>query len=268
MRGPAPWYTCHVKLQRLRTALTVALLMAVWPVPAQAPDNAGESASTESSAGGAEAVGVVADWIRLNETPQRLSHQNRTELTVLSRDIQSTDLRRQRAAIARIAGLYESRREISPELTDLLVLAAVSPFTEVRRAAGSSSLSPDVRIESLELLGNVGGTRALDAVMLVLRREEDPAVVEAALHSLERLRPQPTSEITAALTHLLTQRQLRLDVGVAAAALRTVRVLGRPPYAITDPDLFQAILVIAQGPYPRWIREQAYDLVDELRKPR
>ncbi len=239
------------------------MLIAVWPVSAQAPDNAAESSSGEEDTGA-----VVADWIRLNETPQRLSHQNRTELTVLSRDIQSTDLRRQRDAIERITRLYESRREISPELTDLLVLAAVSPYTEVRVSAGASALSPDVRIEALELLGDVGGTRALNAIMLVLRREEDPAVVEAALQSLGGLRPQPTDEITAALTHLLTQRRLRLDAGVASAALRTVRALGRPPYAITDPDLFQAILGIAQGPYPRWIRENAYDLVDELRKPR
>ncbi|MFP4484264.1 MAG: hypothetical protein ACLFO1_05370 [Spirochaetaceae bacterium] len=253
--------------QRLIVLTAATLFITEGVVQAQAPDSASEAspeASSEEDAGAA----VVADWIRLNETPERLSHQNRAELTVLSRDIQSSDPRRRRDALRRIARLYGDRREISPELTDLLVLVAVRPFVEVNMSAGSSVLSPDVRIQALQVLGEVGGTKSLSAIELVLRLEEDPAVVESALHSLQKMKAQPTEEITAGLTHLLSRRQLSLDEGVASAALETVRVLGRPPYAITDPDLFQAILGVAQGPYPRRIRQDAYDLVDELRKPR
>ncbi len=211
---------------------------------------------------------VVAEWIRLNETPARLSHENRTELTVLTRELQSPQAELQRDAISRIHDLYEARREISPELVDLLVFAIARPFTIQNVPVGAATLYPDVRVQALNVLGGIGGDRALHGVLLVLRRERESVVVTEALYALRKMRPPPNESITTTLAHLLTQGEVRSDPRVVAAALHVVRALGAPPYAITDPELYRAILEIAQGPYPRWLRVQAYDLVDELRKPR
>jgi hypothetical protein len=211
---------------------------------------------------------VVAEWIRLNETPARLSHENRTELTVLTREVQSPQAELQRNAINRIHALYDARREISPELVDLLVFAVVRPFTTQHVPVGAATLYPDVRVQALEVLGGIGGDRAINAVLLVLQQERESAVVTEALRALAEIRPPPDERLTTTLAHVITQRDVRSDPRVVAAALRTVRAIGSPPYAITDPDLYRSLLEVAQGPYPRWLRVEAYDLVDELRKPR
>lgn len=211
---------------------------------------------------------IVAEWIRLNEVPERLTHQNRAELGILYRDLQAPEPARQEAAVRRIERLYRERRELSPELTDLLVFAVVGPFTTQRVGAAPALPGPVARISALELLGDVGGVRARRGVLETLRHERDTAVLSAAVVSLGSMRPPPSTEITGLLTGLLEGRSARREPQLVRAILETTRILGQPPYAISDPDLYRAILAIAQGPYPRSLREHAYELVDELREPR
>lgn len=209
---------------------------------------------------------VVAEWIRLNETPERLTHENRTELTVLARDIRSGNAMRARSAVDRIGRLTDDRREIAPELTDLLVFVVARPFLEQSRSRGAGNVSPLLRIRALELLGNMGGQRARTSLLLTVQRESDSAVVRAALSSLKELSPEPTAEVSRALTQVLQRHRSAGNPEVVSAVLRAVAALDRAPYTIKDPALFTAIMQVAQGPFPRNVRSQAYQVLDDLRR--
>jgi hypothetical protein len=213
-----------------------------------------------------QAEGVVADWIRLNETPERLTHENRTELTVLARDIRSGSMQRARSAIARIEAIAEERREIVPELTDLLVFVVADPFVEERRGQGAGALSPLIRIRALDLLGDMGGRSARNGMLITLRQERDPTVVRAALNALAKMAPEPTPDVIRGLAGVLRKPDLRDHPGVVSAALRAVRRIDRAPYSIQDPELFLAIMEIGRGPFPRSVRAEAYDVLDQLRR--
>jgi len=77
-----------------------------------------------------------------------------------------------------------------------------------------------------------------------------------------------TPELLALLTGLTVRMEnlQRPDNALAMAVLNTVDKLQSVGDPIDDPDLFRALIQIAQGPYSNTVRREALNLVNKLRR--
>ncbi|MFP4372914.1 MAG: HEAT repeat domain-containing protein [Spirochaetaceae bacterium] len=235
-------------------SLACVSLSAVWP---------------QDQTDGSEDTG--ADWIRLESARSGRTHAEQTEVHVIHARAASADRAMQMQALERVRTLVEENDPVSrfPEITEIVSLLVLEPYRVARYGGDASGTSggngtPEVRIEALELLGRIGGQEAYDVVVESLRVERDPAVRAAALRVLPRLDVRPGDELPDILARSL--RQSSRDPASLRAALETVRELhGR--YGFMDtPELFTAVIDVAQGPHGAGLRRDAFSVVELLRE--
>lgn len=261
---------------RLITALAAFLitcLLSVSPAPAQdegsggaAPgDTAGEPAEPGPSGGG-------ADWIRLESAQAGRTPAEQTEVHVIYAQATSPDRGAQLRAVRRIRELVEKNDPVSrfPEVSEIISLLVLEPYRVSRRGgtgadpADASGSDTMVRVEAVSLLGRIGGNAAYGVVLELLRRERDPTVRAAALRTLPRIDERPGDELPGVLAEVI--RRSHGDPATIRVALSSIRSLHMRYGFLDTPELFTAVIDVAQGPYPRSVRTEAFEVVELLRE--
>jgi hypothetical protein len=254
----------------LRAFLVAALIFSL--VPVVVTPQAGEEGGA-SGANGAAENGVAedgADWIRLESARAGRSRQEQTEVHIILARALSPDRSMQLQSLGRIRELIEANDPVSrfPEVTEIISLVALAPHRLQRSGAVAPPADgiPDagVRLEAVELLGRIGGPQAYDVLVEVLTVEEDAAVRRAAVSALPGLGVRPGDELPGVLARVLEESHG--DPRSVLAVLHAVdRLHGR--YGFMDrPVLFIEVMEVAQGPYPRRVRTEAFELVETLRR--
>jgi HEAT repeat protein len=246
--------TGPVKQPRLIVLFASVLLLAGVSAAAQDP---------EPSAG--------ADWIELRSARAGRTPQEQTEVHVLHSQATSSNRSMQLRAIARVENLIEENDPLSrfPEVTEIISLLVLEPYRVehsggARQEPGGDGAHPLVRLEAVRLLGRMGGPEAYEVILELLRVETDDTIRAAALAALPDLEVRPGPELPGLLAHSL--RRSRGNPAAVRASLSTVRALHERYGFMDDPALFTEIIEVAQGPYSRGLRQEAYDLVELLRE--
>ena len=246
-------------MTRHAALLTLAFLVCILPATAaaQAPD--------------AESEPGDADWIRLESAQTGRSHAERTEVHILHARATSPNTAMQMQALSRVRRLVETNDPVSrfPEVTEIVSILVLEPY-RVERYGGdpaappSETGNPAVRVQALELLGRIGGPEAYEVVVESLRVERDTAVRAAALRVLPRLGVRPEADLPGILAR--TMQRSSGDAASLRSALEAVRAL-HVRYGFMDtPELFTAVINVAQGPYTAGLRREAFEVLEMLRE--
>ena len=258
-------------MSRRATLIAVAFLVFITPlpVPAQAPDASGANGDSTGAPTTEDVAG--ADWIRLESAQSGRTHPERAEVHILHARATSPDPMLQRQALSRVRTLVEDNDPVSrfPEVTEIISLLVLEPYRVARSGGDAEERSsrtgnPNVRIRALELLGRIGGPQAYEVVVESLRVERDPAVRAAALYVLPRLGVRPGPELPAILSRAI-QRSSD-DTASLRAALASVRTLHARYGFMDTPELFTAVIDVAQGPHTATLRRDAFEVLELLRE--
>jgi hypothetical protein len=239
--------------------LTLAFLACILPTT-----TAGQAPDTETEPGD-------ADWIRLESAQTGRSHAERTEVHILHARATSPNTAMQMQALSRVRRLVEANDPVSrfPEVTEIVSILVLKPY-RVERYGGdpaappSETGNPAVRIGALELLGRIGGQEAYEVVVESLRVEPDTAVRAAALRVLPRLGVRPEADLPGILAR--TMRRSSGDEASLRSALEAVRALHARYGFMDTPELFTAVIDVAQGPHTAGLRREAFEVLEMLRE--
>ena len=125
---------------------------------------------------------------------------------------------------------------------------------------------PDVRRESAELLGQVGGDQAREVLLTMLEKDPEPMVVSEAVYSIGEIGAGDQLErVQAIITNLVRQQDIiRPDSNFAYAAVSAIEMLGKKNNGKVSQEIFAALIRIENGNYIRPVREKAKNVLEEF----
>jgi len=127
---------------------------------------------------------------------------------------------------------------------------------------------PSTRAHAARVLGIIGTQDAYTTLFAILRREQDTTVLGEAAMAIAAI---PTADRQRTIDILAQRLQqmantARPDHAFTYALIQAVRTLHETSGAITDPDLYSALIAVSQGPYSGPIRDLAVDTVLLVRR--
>lgn len=127
---------------------------------------------------------------------------------------------------------------------------------------------PDVRREAAELLGQVGGDQAREALLNMAIKDKEPMVISEAVYSLGLIGSgSQAARVESVITNLVKSQDLiRPDSNFAFAAVSALEMLGKKNSGQVSQDVFAALIRIQNGNYIRPVREKAKQVLDGFTK--
>lgn len=127
---------------------------------------------------------------------------------------------------------------------------------------------PDVRREAAEILGQVGGAQAREALLNMATKDKEPMVVSEAVYSLGLIGGgDQQARIEAVIVAIVkNQDVVKPDSNFAYAAVSALEMLGKKNNGKVSQEVFVALLRIQNGNYIRPVREKARQVLDGFTK--
>ncbi len=209
-------------------------------------------------------------WVRPDGADATTPTVRPQAIIALRAEAFAIDLDAKSRVLATLGQMHEENR-LSPDdrpAMDLIAFLATESYDfQVRREGRVINDFPMIRADAVRLLGSVGGPAATSTLERVLKHEDDAYVLSQAVTAVARATPAPTPELLMTLTTLITRMNAvrRPDNALAIAVINAVGDLHERSGGIDDPDLFRALISIAQGGYSITVRRAATRVIDELR---
>ena len=127
---------------------------------------------------------------------------------------------------------------------------------------------PDVRRESAELLGQVGGNQSREILLNMAIKDKEPMVVAEAVYSLGLIGGgDQSARVESVITNLIkNQDVVKPDSNFAFAAVSALEMLGKKNNGKVSQDVFAALIRVQNGNYIRPVREKAKQVLDGFTK--
>jgi HEAT repeat protein len=222
------------------------------------------------------AAGVVwgqqpSDSERKREpTIEELYLQAPVEMIILKSQADSEAREMKLLALQNIREMIETGAVSENDLVvhDILDSLALEGITrQIRENRRLLNDFPEVRRTAANLLGRLGGERAKDSLLYVLRHENEPMVLSEAVYALGQIGLNENDEVSRAVVVVLQQQDIRNpDNNLAYASMLAIEKLGTQGDGVKDPAVFTELINIAQGNYIRDVKLKAADLLQELRE--
>ncbi len=222
------------------------------------------------------AAGVVwgqqpSDSERKREpTIEELYLQAPVEMIILKSQADSEAREMKLLALQNIREMIETGAVSENDLVvhDILDSLALEGITrQIRENRRLLNNFPEVRRTAANLLGRLGGERAKDSLLYVLRHENEPMVLSEAVYALGQIGLNENDEVSRAVVVVLQQQDIRNpDNNLAYASMLAIEKLGTQGDGVKDPAVFTELINIAQGNYIRDVKLKAADLLQELRE--
>ncbi len=210
------------------------------------------------------------DWVRPDGADSTIPTVRPQAIIALRAEAFAIDLDAKNRVLATLGQMYEENLlspDDSPAMDLIAFLATESYDFQVLREGRVINDFPMIRAEAVRLLGSVGGPAATATLERVLKHEDDTYVLAQTVTAVARAAPAPTPELLMTLTTLVGRMNAvrRPDNALAIAVINAVSDLHERSGGIDDPDLFRALISIAQGGYSTTVRRAAARVIDELR---
>lgn len=159
----------------------------------------------------------------------------------------------------------EKSKEVISLLESLGAEGTTKQVVENRRVINDY---PEVRRESAELLGQVGGDQAREVLLNMAIKDKEPMVVSEAVYSLGLIGGgDQAARVETTITNLVkSQDAIRPDSNFAFAAVSALEMLGKKANGKVSPEVFAALIRIENGNYIRPVREKAKQVLDGFTK--
>jgi HEAT repeat protein len=211
------------------------------------------------------------DWVQPGPEASNIAPVREQAITALRAEAFRTDLDAKSRVLSTLRGMQEDNR-LSPvdgQAIELISFLATESYDfQIRQDGRVINDFPMIRAEAVQLLGSVGGPAATVTLQRVLSHEEDAYVLSRAVTAVAQAAPEPSPELLATLTTLVNHMNAvrRPDNALAIAVVYAVEDMHQSSGGIDDPDLFRALISIAQGGYSTTVRRAAARVIDTLRQ--
>jgi HEAT repeat protein len=201
-------------------------------------------------------------------TIEELYLQN-AEMSVIRQQAVTVDREMKLLALDNMEQLIEEGKvnEDSADALYLLDYLAMEGIArEVRVNGRLINYFPEVRRRAANLLGKVGGETAKDTLLDVIDNDNEPMVLAEAAYALGEIGINNDDQVALVLADMITQQSVVApDDNLAFAVLLAFEKIAEANEGLNNPDVFNAIIQIAQGNYIREVRRKALDVMNKMR---
>jgi HEAT repeat protein len=205
------------------------------------------------------------------QTIEELYLSQDIELQIIRGQALSNDREMKLLALQSIRQMVEdgSLSQDNPGLfTVLESLATEGTARQVRSGGGVINNYPEIRRQATQVLGEVGGPRARDALIQVLRTDPETMVLSEAVYALGS---SAEDQNERAVEHIVRVLQVQNaaetpDNNLAFASLLALEKIAAAQGGLSDPDAISTILDVAGGRYIQAVRLKAVDVISTLRQ--
>ncbi len=193
------------------------------------------------------------------------------ELQIIRSQALSENREMKLLALQSIRSMIESGTAAQNNLSVAVVLESLASEGTTRRVTSGGSrivnYHPDIRREAAGLLGELGGERAKNALMTILRDDPETMVLSEAVYALGVIGMNDENDVTNHIARMMTRQtaQPAPDNNLAFASLLAIEKLAAAGGGISDPMIIDALLEVASGNYIREVRLKAVDVIAKLR---
>jgi len=146
-------------------------------------------------------------------------------------------------------------------------LAMEGTARRVRENARLINYFPEVRRRAANLLGQLGGEGARNALISVLVIDDEPMVKAEAAYALGVIGMNEGSGTVKAILYTLERENpAQPDNNLGYAICLALEKIAKKNNGIKEPDAYRALVRIAQGPYIRTVKQKALETLEELKK--
>lgn len=223
--------------------------------------------------GGAAIAQQAADADRPS-TIEDVFLRQQIEMQILASQARSSDRESKLTALETVRKMHESGDlEAAPETFDIItMLATEGTSNQVRQAGRVINNYPVVRKEAAALLGDVGGPRAQNVLLTIVREDPEPMVLAEAIYALGKIGAQENADMVGDhIVYTLTRENAKIspDNNLALATLLALQNLFDQGMEFEDADQLQDTigLIIDMSTNYRYIsivRDRARDVLARL----
>jgi HEAT repeat protein len=245
-------------MMKTHTALLVLFLFVLTPavVIAQQDEDSGESAETEEESEAAE------------QTIEELYLSQDLEIQILRSQALSNDREMKELALRGVRDMVQNGTATEGVYAILESLASEGVARRVRSNGSVVNYYPEIRREAAELLGQVGGERAKNTLVDVLRDDPEPMVLAEAAYALGQIGLNPENEVSDRIvqTLLMENASETPDNNLAFSLIISLERLSEQTGGLADPEVLNVLLETASSPYIRTVRRRAVEAIVNMRE--
>lgn len=237
-----------MNMKSLLLTLMIALL-AFGSLYAQSEDGAEE----ESSAG---------------RTIEELYLSRDLELQIMRSQALANDREMKELALRGIRDMVESGTAPDGVYVILESLAVEGVGRQVRSNGSIINNFPEIRREATELLGQVGGERAKNSLLRILRDDPEPMVLAEAAYALGQIGLNENNEVSDFMVQTLLRENASStpDNNLAFSIIISLERLSEQNGGLPDPEVLGVLLETASAPYIRTVRRRAVEAIVNMRE--
>lgn len=149
----------------------------------------------------------------------------------------------------------------------LQALATEGTARQVRSEGAVINNYPEIRRQSAQLLGEIGGERSQQVLLTILQEDPEPMVLAEAVYALGTIGINDDNETLENIVFMLRRENAREapDNNLAFASLLALEKIAESQGGISDPEAINVVLEVAAGAYVRDVRLKAIDVINKLR---
>jgi len=212
-------------------------------------------------------------WAQDNSNQQTIEDvylQSSIEVQVIATQASQDTLEMKLIALDNIRDMVD-RGAVSESSLDVLSvlrgLGAEGTTKETRVQGRLANNFPMVRKETANLLGEIGGDIARDYLIEMIRYDYESMVISEAIYAMGRIGIDEEGTALDVIADAVRRtNSVEPDDNLAFATLLSYERIAEQQGGIKDPDVFESIILIAQGNYIRDVKKKAVEVLDKLRK--
>lgn len=189
------------------------------------------------------------------------------EIQIMRSQALSDDREIKELALRNIRTLIEQGSQNPGLYVILESLASEGVGRQVREAGAVVNNFPNLRREAASLLGEIGGERAKNALVSVMRDDPEPMVLAEAAYALGRIGINDGNEVSDYLVRTLQRENASEtpDNNLAFAIILGLEQLSAATGGLSDPEVIGVLLDTASSPYIVAVRRRAVDAIVTMR---
>lgn len=190
------------------------------------------------------------------------------ELQIMRSQARANDREMKELALRSIRDMVESGETPEGVYVILESLAAEGVGRQVRSNGSVVNNFPEIRRQSAELLGQVGGEEAKDTLIGILRDDPESMVLAEAAYALGQIGLNENNEVSDHMVQTLLRENSSPtpDNNLAFSLIISLERLSERNGGLPDPEVLNVLLETASSPYIRTVRRRAIEAVVNMRE--
>jgi HEAT repeat protein len=190
------------------------------------------------------------------------------ELQIMRSQALADDRDLKRLALRGVRDMIASGTQNDGVYVILESLANEGVARQVRSSGSVINNFPEIRREATELLGEVGGERAKNSLLRIIRDDPEPMVLAEAAYALGRIGLNENNEVSDHMIQALLRENASAtpDNNLAFSIIISLERISEQNGGLADPEVISVLLETASSPYIRTVRRRAVDAILNMRE--